>query len=128
MVQTRIRSGQYRIRLSRSLHMQAIQRLKASSRADPNLWQMGDLLRLLVAAATVCVVASTGDNTTCPSRLDSGRHWHPKKQQCKMQRLHFLFFGDSLTERGFELGGWGAQVTDVYRHKVTFVGQLCQIS
>ncbi|KAK9815163.1 hypothetical protein WJX73_009257 [Symbiochloris irregularis] len=32
-----------------------------------------------------------------------------------MPRLRFLFFGDSLTQRGFELGGWGAGMTDLYR-------------
>ena len=61
-----------------------------------------------------------------PSRL--AHQTDTVKQVCKMQRLHFVFFGDSLTERGFERAGWGAGMTDLYRRKVPLAVRLaaCQ--
>lgn len=72
---------------------------------------------LILVSTISLIISAAGDDKLCPVER---RHANARKphQACRMQRLHFVFFGDSLTERGFERGGWGAGMTDLYRRKV----------
>ena len=35
-----------------------------------------------------------------------------------LTRPRFVLYGDSLTQRSFEVGGWGAAIADKYVRKV----------
>lgn len=38
----------------------------------------------------------------------------------QMARPRFVLFGDSLTQRSFDEGGWGAKLASLYQRKVSF--------
>ena len=72
-----------------------------------------------IVVFSLVILANCSEERVCPRGRLHTRHQPPSQAQaCKMPRLQFVFFGDSLTERGFEHGGWGAGMTDLYRRKV----------
>lgn len=42
-----------------------------------------------------------------------------KKRKKKRMRPQIVLFGDSITQRSFRSGGWGAAVADIYSRKVS---------
>ena len=61
-----------------------------------------------VIAVSILLIASfLGKNQGCASSSNE-----------RMHRLKFVLFGDSLTQRSFDDGGWGARLTSAYQRKV----------
>lgn len=63
---------------------------------------------LLVHLFTLLCVSGLEEGS-CPAYLSSQTH---------MLRPTFTLFGDSLTQRSFDEGGWGARLASEYQRKV----------
>ena len=47
----------------------------------------------------------------------------PKPQPTKSLRPQIVLFGDSITQRGFAAGGWGARLADHYVRKADIINR-----
>ena len=61
----------------------------------------------VVAYLSLLIVPTIGQDQECSSTFLYG-----------MSRKTFLLFGDSLTQRSFDEGGWGARLASAYQRKV----------
>jgi hypothetical protein len=66
-------------------------------------------LNLLLLSWT-CSAEDSPDTQHCPNPDLGGAR--------QMLRPSFVLFGDSLTQRSFGEGGWGARLADAYQRKV----------
>ena len=58
---------------------------------------------------------------------ESGECVNPEYQTLRMLRPSFVLFGDSITQRSFDEGGWGARLASLYQRKVRKVSTFLTI-
>ena len=61
----------------------------------------------IIAVSSLLIASSLGQNQGCASSSIE-----------RMHRLNFVLLGDSLTQRSFDDGGWGARLASAYQRKV----------